>query len=59
MNSSITLTRRAIGAILVAGLLLVGPGAVYATYPGSTDGRLAFGSTVEGNADIYTVLPNR
>lgn len=29
-----------------------------ATYPGSTDGRLAFGADVGGNFDIYTVLPN-
>ena len=29
-----------------------------ATYPGSTDGRLAIGAEVDGNVDIYTVLPN-
>jgi Tol biopolymer transport system component len=29
-----------------------------ATYPGSIDGRLAIGSFVDGNFDIYTVLPN-
>ena len=29
-----------------------------ATYPGSTDGRLADGINVDGNVDIYTFLPN-
>ena len=29
-----------------------------ATYPGSTDGRIVFGATVDGNADVYSVLPN-
>src|SRR5713101_8505611 len=31
---------------------------VQATYPGTNDGRLAFGMIVGGNADIYSVLPN-
>jgi len=30
----------------------------YATYPGTNDGRLAFGMIVGGNVDIYSVLPN-
>ena len=30
----------------------------HATYPGTNDGRLAFGMTVGGNVDIYSVLPN-
>ena len=53
------LARRSIrigGATLA--LVLALPGTVGATYPGSTDGRLAIGSTVGGNVDIYTVLPN-
>ena len=29
-----------------------------ATYPGSTDGRIVFGATVDVNADVYSVLPN-
>jgi len=29
-----------------------------ATYPGTNDGRLAFGMIVGGNVDIYSVLPN-
>jgi len=39
-------------------LLLSLPLSAAATYPGSVDGRLAFGATVDGNADIYSVLPN-
>jgi TolB protein len=30
----------------------------HATYPGSTDGRLAVGAEIDGNVDIYTVLPS-
>jgi Tol biopolymer transport system component len=29
-----------------------------ATYPGNTNGRLAFAITVDGNTDVYSVLPN-
>jgi Tol biopolymer transport system component len=29
-----------------------------ATYPGATNGRLAFGITIDGNTDVYSVLPN-
>jgi TolB protein len=29
-----------------------------ATYPGTVPGRLAFGITVDGNTDVYSVLPN-
>jgi Tol biopolymer transport system component len=39
-------------------LLLALPMTASATYPGSVDGRLAMGSGVNGNFDIYTVLPN-
>jgi Tol biopolymer transport system component len=28
-----------------------------ATYPGATNGRLAFGITINGNTDVYSVLP--
>src|SRR5690242_10555198 len=30
----------------------------HATYPGTNDGRLAFGMIVGGNVDVYSVLPN-
>jgi Tol biopolymer transport system component len=29
-----------------------------ATYPGNTNGRLAFAITADGNTDVYSVLPN-
>ncbi len=51
--------RRPISILCAALVLLVAlPGTVAGTYPGSTDGRLAFGSAVDGNTDIYSVLPN-
>ena len=31
---------------------------VAATYPGSRNGRLSFGSTINGNTDIFSVRPN-
>ena len=33
-------------------------GIARASYPGETNGRLAFGTTVDGNTDVYSVLPN-
>ena len=47
----------AAAAALLA-LVVVGGQPARATYPGSTDGRLAMGAEVAGNVDIYTVLPN-
>lgn len=42
-----------------AGLAASGAvGTAQATYPGSNDGRIAFGSDVAGNTDIYSVLPS-
>jgi TolB protein len=32
--------------------------AARATYAGATNGRIAFGMRVDGNVDVYTVLPN-
>jgi Tol biopolymer transport system component len=29
-----------------------------ATYPGATNGRLAFGMNINGNTDVYSVQPN-
>jgi Tol biopolymer transport system component len=46
----------AVAVALLALLALAGQ--VGATYPGSVDGRLAMGAEVDGNVDIYTVLPN-
>jgi TolB protein len=31
--------------------------AAHATYPGATNGRIAFGMKVDGNVDVYSVLP--
>jgi Tol biopolymer transport system component len=45
----------ALGALA---LLLALPITASATYPGSLDGRLAMAANVNGNFDIYTVLPN-
>lgn len=48
-----------IGLLLAGlGLLAALPMTASATYPGSVDGRIATGITVDGNADIYTFLPN-
>ena len=49
----------ALPAALIAALalLLAFVGSAAATYPGSNNGRIAFGATVDGNTDIYTVLP--
>src|SRR5918998_48176 len=45
---------------LIAALAFAGAAIqpVAATYPGSTNGRIAFGSDVAGNVDVYSVLPN-
>ncbi len=43
-------------AVLVG--LLGASETAHATYPGSNDGRVAFGMIVGGNVDIYSVLPN-
>ena len=47
-------------APLLAAIMILGslPMTASATYPGSVDGRLAMGSNVGGNSDIYSVLPN-
>ena len=43
-------------AAMALAVALIQP--VAATYPGSTNGRIAFGSDVGGNIDLYSVLPN-
>ena len=49
----LVLTLLALATLLVAG---VTPAS--ATYPGTTNGRLAFAIDFGGNADIYSVMPN-
>jgi Tol biopolymer transport system component len=53
-----SVVRRFATALAALALLLSLPLSASATYPGSVDGRLAIGSGVNGNFDIYTVLPN-
>ncbi len=53
---SIRPRRLAVGSTLILATLTAGPAA--ATYPGSSDGWIASGITVDGNADIYTALPS-
>ncbi len=48
-----------LAAIAAISLALASPAQpARATYPGSTTGRVAFGAELEGNIDIYSVLPN-
>jgi Tol biopolymer transport system component len=49
-------------AIAAAGVALIAlaavAGSARATYPGATNGRIAFGMRVDGNVDVYTVRPD-
>jgi Tol biopolymer transport system component len=57
MSSKFTVWVALAGALALATL----SGAVTsarATYPGNTNGRLAFAITIDGNTDVYSVLPN-
>ncbi|TMM17815.1 MAG: hypothetical protein E6F97_12665, partial [Actinobacteria bacterium] len=49
-------------AVIAAAIALVAlaaaSGPARATYPGATNGRLAFGINVGGNTDVYTVRPD-
>ena len=42
---------------LVLGSTVLGAGSVQAGYPGSQNGRLAYGIRVDGNVDLYSSLP--
>lgn len=44
-------------AVVIAGALSAAQSA-RATYPGTTDGRLAFGIRVQGNVDVHSVMPD-
>ena len=52
------LRRRLLILGLVLGLTLLGVCPALAAYPGSQNGRLAYGIRVDGNVDIYSSLPN-
>jgi hypothetical protein len=47
----------AAAAICVLAALAAFSGSARATYPGATNGRIAFGMNVNGNVDVYTALP--
>jgi TolB protein len=44
-------------ALVLVAAVLGTIGAAEATYPGTSNGRLAFGMAVDGNRDIYSVMP--
>jgi Tol biopolymer transport system component len=48
----------AFAATLALATLVGAATTAHATYPGNTNGRLAFGITVDGNTDVYSVRPN-
>src|SRR5436853_3200380 len=47
----------AVAAACALAALAAFNGSARATYPGATNGRLAFGMNVGGNVDVYTVRP--
>ena len=44
--------------VTVMAALVVASESARATYPGATNGRVAFGLSVNGNVDVYSMLPN-
>jgi len=48
----------AIAAVCALAALAALSGLARATYAGATNGRIAFGMTVNGNVDVYTVQPD-
>jgi Tol biopolymer transport system component len=46
-----------LAAALAVAALGAATGPARATYPGAANGRIAFGMRVDGNVDVYTVLP--
>lgn len=59
MSSKLAIRVASAGALALLALIAAATSA-HATYPGNNNGRLAFGITVDGNAnpDVYAVLPN-
>jgi len=58
MTQLVSRTWRRGAAVAAVAVVAVVAGTASASYPGATNGRLAFGSTIDGNTDVYTVLPN-
>ena len=56
MNKTVATT--ALAAVLALLALATVVGSARATYPGATNGRIAFGINVNGNTDVYTALPD-
>src|SRR5436305_4955148 len=55
MNRTVVTTALAAVLALVAMAAMVG--SARATYPGATNGRLAYGIRINGNTDVYSVRP--
>jgi Tol biopolymer transport system component len=53
-----TLAMTALAAACALAAVAAFSGSARATYGGATNGRIAFGLNVNGNTDVYTVLPN-
>jgi TolB protein len=56
MKRAIAIT--AVSAVGMLAALAVLSGSARATYPGATNGRLAFGMNVDGNVDVYSTRPD-
>ncbi len=56
--SSKLAVRVGIAGVLALVALVAAASSARATHPGNTNGRLAFGITLDGNTDVYSVLPN-
>ena len=54
-----TVVTIALAAVLALAALAGVVGSAHATYPGATNGRLAFGINVGGNTDVYSVVRRR
>jgi Tol biopolymer transport system component len=53
-----TLAITAVAGALALAALAAAAGPARATYPGTTNGRIAFGINVGGNTDVYTARPD-
>src|SRR5438093_11442953 len=56
MNRTVVTT--ALAAVLALAALATVVGSARATYPGATNGRIAFGIRINGNTDVYSVRPD-
>src|SRR5213080_4251614 len=56
MKRALVITAVAAMCALAALVALSGP--AHATYPGATNGRIAFGININGNTDVYTARPD-